>query len=105
MNSDEIYEKVERLRKAKGMTIYVLSQEAQISHSTLYSWQKRKTMPTLEVLEKIADALGTTLSKLLFNLEANELSEEQKAVMEHWALLDREQKGTVMSMLRALTKQ
>jgi len=59
MNSHEIFEKVEKLRKAKGMTIYVLSQEADLSHSTLYSWQQRKTMPTLEVLEKIA---GVTLS-------------------------------------------
>jgi transcriptional regulator with XRE-family HTH domain len=84
MNSDEIYLKVEALRKAKGMTIYVLSQEADISHSTFYSWQKRKTMPTLEVLEKIAGALGTTLAKLLFNLEANELSEEQKKLMEYY---------------------
>jgi len=104
MNSDEIYEKVEKLRKAKGMTIYVLSQEAQLSHSTFYSWQKRKTMPTLEVLEKIAGALGTTLAKLLFNLEANELSEEQKQVMDIWGLLNRQQKDAALTILKTMVK-
>jgi len=105
MNSEEIYEKVETLRKAKGMTIYTLSQESQLSHSTFFSWKRRKTMPTLEVLEKIADALGITLVKLLFNLEAEALTEEQRKVMDLWALLNREQKDAVMAMLKSLAKQ
>jgi transcriptional regulator with XRE-family HTH domain len=105
MNSDEIYEKIESLRKAKGMTIYTLSQEAQLSHSTFYSWRKRKTMPTLEVLEKIADALGTTLAKLLFNLEAETLTGEQQKVMGLWSLLNREQKDAALAMLKSLAKQ
>jgi len=105
MNSDEIFEKIERLRKAKGMSIYTLSQEALLSHSTFYSWQKRKTMPTLEVLEKIACALGTTLAKLLFNLDANELSEEQKQVMDIWSLLSRQQKDAALTILRTMVKQ
>lgn len=105
MNSQEIFEKVEKLRKAKGMTIYVLSQEADLSHSTFYSWQKRKTMPTLEILEKIAGALGTTLAKLLFNLEANEMSEEQKELLELWALLNRQQREAALTMLRTMAKK
>ena len=105
MNSQEIFEKIERLRKAKGMTIYVLSQEADLSHSTFYSWRKRKTMPTLEVLEKIADALGTTLAGLLFNLEANELSEEQKHVMDMWTLLNRQQRDAALLILKTMAKQ
>jgi len=105
MNSQEIFEKIERLRKAKGMTIYVLSQEADLSHSTFYSWRKRKTMPTLEVLEKIAGALGTTLAKLLFNLEANEMSEQQKELMELWVLLNRQQKEAALTMIRAMAKK
>ena len=105
MNSQEIFEKIERLRIAKGMTIYVLSQEADLSHSTFYSWRKRKTMPTLEVLEKIAGALGTTLAKLLFNLEANEMSEEQKELMELWTILNRQQKEAALTMLRTMAKK
>lgn len=105
MNSEEIYEKIEALRKAKGMTIYTLSQEAQLSHSTFYSWKKRKTMPTLEVLEKIAGALGISPARLLFNLEADELTEEQKKVMGLWSLLNREQKDAVLAMLKSFAKQ
>ena len=105
MNSEEIFEKVERLRKDKGMTIFTLSNEAGISHSTLYSWQRRKTMPSIEVLEKLAEALGTTLSKLLFSFEANELNEEQKRVMELWAGLNREQKNAAFAMLRTMAKK
>ena len=105
MNSQEIFEKIEKLRKAKGMTIYVLSQEADLSHSTFYSWRQRKTMPTLEVLEKIAGALGTTLAKLLFNLEANEMSEDQKELMGLWSLLSRQQKEATLAMLRTMAKK
>jgi len=105
MNSQEIFDKIERLRNAKGMTIYILSQEADLSHSTFYSWRKRKTMPTLEVLERIAGALGTTLAKLLFNLEANEMSEEQKELMELWTLINRQQREAALSMLRSMAKK
>ena len=105
MNSQEIFEKIENLRKAKGMTIYILSQEADLSHSTFYSWRKRKTMPTLEVLEKIAGALGTTLAKLLFNLEASEMSEDQKELMELWVILNRQQKEAALTMLRTMAKK
>jgi transcriptional regulator with XRE-family HTH domain len=105
MNTEEIYSKVDRLRKDKGITIYALSCEAGISHNTLYSWNKRKTMPSLETLEKICDALGTTLSRLMFNMESKELSEEQKHLMDLWSVLNREQKEAVSSMLKAMARQ
>ena len=104
MNSMEIYDKVNRMRKDKGLTIYALSNQAEVSHSLFYSWRKRKTMPSIEVLEKISDALGTSLSKLLFSLESNELSEEQKQVMELWSVLNREQKNAALAMLKTMAK-
>lgn len=104
MNTLMIYDKVERLRKDKNLTIYALSNQAGISHSTLYSWHSRKTMPTLDVLEKICDALNITLSELLFDSNANELSEEQQRVLEMFSQLTREQKELIQNTMKNMIK-
>jgi len=101
----DIYNKIERLRKDKGLTVYALSKEAGISHSMFYSWRSRKTMPSIETLEQISGALGISLCKLLFDFETNELSEEQKRIMELWMVLNREQKEAAFVMLKTMAKQ
>lgn len=53
LSSREIYNRVEKLRKEKGLSINELSTAAGISHSTLNSWKIRGTMPKLEVLDGI----------------------------------------------------
>ena len=103
MESQEIYSKIDRLRKHKGWTTHYLSTQAGVSHNTLYKWQNRQSMPTFEVLEALCDALQILLAQL-FSSDGNsdELPEENKRLLEYWSTLTRKQKDVVMNMITSL---
>ena len=58
---NDILEKIRKYRIEKGMSIVQLSVESGISRSHLYYIETKKTIPTLDTLAKIADALGLKL--------------------------------------------
>ena len=103
MESLEIFDKIDRLRKDKGWTQNHLSTQAGISHSTLHNWKSRQTMPSFEVLEALCDALQISLSQLFSSDgSADELPEENKRLLEYWSTLNRKQKGLVMDLIVTL---
>ena len=69
LSSRELYERVDKLRREKGMSVNELSSAAGISHSTLNSWKLRGTMPKLDVLDGICYALGIHLMTLLYDMD------------------------------------
>lgn len=103
MDSLKLYNKIDNLRKDKNWTINYLSTQAGVSHNTLYTWRKRETMPSFEVLEALCDALKISLAQL-FSDEgyADELTEENKKLLENWSTLNRKQKELVMNMIISL---
>ncbi len=58
---NDILEKIRKYRIEKGMSIVQLSVESGISRSHLYYIETKQTIPTLDTLAKIADALGLKL--------------------------------------------
>ena len=106
MDSLEILDKVDRLRKQKGMSVYRLTIEAGVSHNTLNAWRKRQTMPSFGVLEALCNALNISMTVLFIenDIELNALSEETKKMISIWETLDRSQKSAVMNLLIAFQK-
>lgn len=101
IDSKELYYRVEKLRKEKGMTVNELSTKAGISHSTLNAWKVRGTMPKLEVLEGLCDALNVPLPSLLYDVYADQLTGEEIALLSKWKKIDEKQKKVVFDMLDA----
>ena len=106
MESQEIYQKIDRLRKDKGWTTHHLSVQAGVSHNTLYRWQNRHSMPSFEVLEALCDTLQISLAQL-FSSDGNsdELPEENKRLLEYWSTLNRKQKELVMNLITSLREK
>lgn len=102
MESEKVFEKINRLRLEKNWTVYHLCKQAGISHSTFNNWRKRNTLPKLEVLSNLCDALQISLPDLLFDLDEFDLSTEQKHVLEMFSALNREQKDLVILTMRNL---
>lgn len=104
MDTYRVFEKIERLRNDKGLTIYHLCKEAGISHSTFNNWKNRKTLPSLEVLEKLCEVLQISTPELLFDLNVLDLSSEQKRLLELYSALNREQKNLIFLTIQSLLK-
>ncbi|MFC3768334.1 helix-turn-helix domain-containing protein [Paenibacillus sp. GCM10012303] len=61
----DIGTRISGLREAKKITRYRLAVSSGVSYSYLVALEENKHSPSLEMIEKIASGLGTTVSKLL----------------------------------------
>lgn len=104
LNSKELYERIEKLRMKKGLSVSQLNEKAGISHATLNSWKKRGTMPKIEVLDSLCFALNYPLSALLYDVDLDTLSGEEVEILSYWNKLDEEQKFAIRATLIAMTK-
>lgn len=104
LNSMELYEKIEKIRIQKGMSVAKLNKVAGISHSTLSSWKTRQTMPKIESLDSICFALGISLAELLYDIDSDKLTGEEIELLTYWKQLDKEQKQALMSTAKAMAK-
>lgn len=66
MNSEveEVINRFKEIRKEKGMSIIKLSVESGISRSHIFYIESKKTVPSLETLAKLTDAMGVHLKDL-----------------------------------------
>lgn len=60
----ELVDRIKQLARERLMTLRDLSERAQIARQTIYYWGKGRK-PGVESLQKIANALGTTVEELL----------------------------------------
>ena len=104
LTSEEIYERVEKYRKERGITVNKLSELVGISHSTLNSWKIRGTMPKLDVLDGLCYALGIPLAALLYDVNVDELTGEEIELLAYWKKINEEQRKAIMSTIKAMSK-
>ena len=58
-----VLDRILQLRQERGWSEYRLCQEANIPQSTVSSWYSKKSVPSIESLDKICRAFGITLSQ------------------------------------------
>ena len=103
--SQEIYDKIEKLRLEKGMTVSQLNKLACISHCTLNTWKTRQTMPKIEVLDSLCYALGTTISAVLADIDCDKLAGDEYELLSLWRSLDKEQKNAIMTTIKTMARK
>lgn len=87
-------------RRDRGWTEYQLADHAGLPQSTISSWYRKKTVPTLPSLEKVCEAFDITLSQLF--AEGHDpvaLTDSQKKLLERWSRLDPEQQAVVFALI------
>ena len=102
LSSRELYERVDKLRREKGMSVNELSSAAGISHSTLNSWKLRGTMPKLDVLDGICYALSIHLMTLLYDMDIENISADEVELLALWKPFDKTQKEAVLTLMKAM---
>ena len=87
-------------REARGWTEYHLAEQADLPQSTISSWYRKNTVPTLPSLEKICKAFGITLSQLFSEgEEVVSLTSSQRMLLERWSRLTEEQQKAVFTLI------
>ncbi|HCC35240.1 MAG TPA: transcriptional regulator [Ruminococcaceae bacterium] len=97
----DVLKRIEQLRDERGWSNYKLSQMTGVSQTTLRNMFTRNTLPGIATLESICQGFGITLSQ--FFASENEpitLDDEQKAMLETWGALTKEQKEALLILIR-----
>ncbi len=64
-----VLDKISELRRQRGWSEYQLSLKSGLTQSTISSWYRKNTLPTIPSLEKICDAFGISLSQFFMEEE------------------------------------
>ena len=104
LNSKELYDKIENLRKSRELTVPQLNRLAGISHGTLNAWKTRGTMPTLELLDSLCFALKYPLPSLLYDVDVDKLTGDEVELLSYWKKLNNEEKEAFLHLLTITTK-
>ena len=101
-----VLDRIVELRLERGWSEYRLTQEADISQSTVSSWFTRGAQPSVDSLERICHAFGITLSQFFAVETAEEhiisVTDSQLRLLQLAALLDPLQEQTFTAFLESL---
>lgn len=100
----DINERISDLRIERGWSEYQLAEKSGIVQSTISSWSRTKSLPTITNLEKICNAFGITLSQFFAGKEemAVSLTNRQMEMLHHFDQLSSEQQENLIRLLASL---
>ena len=95
-------ERIRNLLIERNWTEYKLAKEAGLPQSTISTLFRRNNLPSIPTLEAICGGLGITMSQFFAEQELVELTAEQKAFFNDWAVLSPEDKLLVEQLVKKL---
>lgn len=76
--TSNIVERLKAARKEQGLTINELAEKANISSSALSCYERGLSQPTIEVVEKVATALGFSVREFFIQEEIRATNRAEK---------------------------
>jgi transcriptional regulator with XRE-family HTH domain len=101
----DILEKITRLRKERGWSLYKLAKMANIPQSTLSNLFNRENSPTITTLVAICNAFDISLAQFFSDISDSTLTDEQKELLTNWSLLSKSQKEKVVIYIKGLLQE
>jgi len=103
---ENILKKIDRLRMERAWTEYQLAKNSGIPQSTISTWFRKQTVPTIESLNKICNGLGITLSEFFYEgQETVILTPEAKEMLDRWSALSPKQREIVAELVAHMGKE
>lgn len=102
METYEIIDKIEAMRKERGWSSYRLAEEACIAHSTLFNMNTRRTLPSLTTLGCICDAFGVTLAEFFSEGDTDALTQDEQSLVKSYRKLSYQNKQAVRNLVESL---
>jgi transcriptional regulator with XRE-family HTH domain len=62
---DLLLQRLDEIRKDRRISVYKLTEMADLSANTIYNWYRKDVKPTIEALEKVCRVLEVDISALL----------------------------------------
>lgn len=96
----DILDKIEKLRIAKGWSLYRFAEECMITPSTLANMFARKTLPSITTLISICKGCGISLSEFFADDEPNVQSEEERELINNYRKLNKKNREAISQFIK-----
>lgn len=98
-------EKLKKLRDDRGMSMYRLTQMTGVSGHHIKGIEQGTRQPTIETLNKLVNALGSSLADI-FSDDDNSvrLDEDERRLIENYRMVSEEKKSALLNMSNLLKK-
>lgn len=101
---DDILNKLDKLRKEKGFSIFKLTELAGLSENTIYNWYNKGSQPTIEALKAVCDVLNVSLSCFFAESINESISAQEEELLALFRPLTSAQKELYIRLLVELNK-
>lgn len=101
---EKILQKLDKLRREKGFSLFKLTELTGLSENTIYNWYNKGSQPTIEALKAVCDALNVSLSYLFADNIGESISAQEEELIALFRNLTAEQKDLYIKLLKELTK-
>ena len=101
----DIKEKIEKLRKERGWSLFRLAKESGIYPTTVYNWfNEINATPTREKIEDLCSAFGISVSSFYADVETDNLTAEEMELLEAFRKIPDKKKAIALSTLKAMSE-
>ena len=101
---EDILNKLDKLRKEKGFSIFKLTELAGLSENTIYNWYNKGSKPTIDALKAVCDALNVSLSCFFAETLHESISAQEEELLTLFRPLTPTQKELYIQLLAELNK-
>ena len=96
-----VLERMEELRKARGLSVYKLAKLSGIPQSTIATWYQKNHYPPIDKLEILCNTFGISLSDFFSIGTVKSLTREQNLLLDQWNLLNPKEREAVFHIIDA----
>lgn len=100
----DILGRIDSERLSRGWSEYTLAESSGLTQSTISTWRRKNLQPNIASIEKICGGLGITLAQFFSTDELDNLSDEQRNILNLWAKLSPEQRTAVANLISSFIK-
>ncbi len=99
---DLLLSKIKELMKAKGLSIFKLTELAGLSENTIYNWYNKGSEPSIHALKAICPHLDVSLAFLLAEDESDIKSYQEIDLIKYFRNLSEDKKDALLKLIKTM---
>lgn len=96
---NEVVERIEALRRRKGITQKDLAKAIGISKSAVYKWGKSSNLPSLENIENVCTVFNITVEQFFNGLKSEHGESSEEKFLDSWRMLTDSEKSVIEKVI------
>lgn len=100
---EEVLARLKALMKEKHLSIFKLTELAELSENTIYNWYNKGAEPSVHALQAVCKILGVSVSQLFAENETEYLSVQENEIISKFRRLSTSKRELIINLINELS--